>query len=228
MNGVVMRVISVIAALLVIASAAHACDADECASLAGLSCPKMQISVCPGGDFEMIRHGCDGIGDYIWVEIYAGVGGCYGDPIPGIPTTDFWIGACDPSQALCFCTAPIVADSLTGMNGRTTFSGVLSAGGCVPGGGIWIMCQGHVIRAKPCPNMNPLCLNIVIKSPDINGAGGKPDCVVNLSDLVPFGYSYNTSMGRPGFNACCDYNDDNQCNLSDFAYFGTHYQHRCS
>jgi len=219
-----VRIISVMAALLVIASAAHACDADECASLAGLSCPKMQISVCPLGDFEMIKNGCGVAGDYIWVEILSQ---CDGDPIPGIPSTDFWIGACDPSQALCFCTAPIVADSLTGINGRTTFSGVLRAGGCVLSGGIWIACQGHVIRAKPCPTLTPLCLNIVIKSPDINGAGGKPDCVVNLSDFVPFGMSYNRSLGQPAFNACCDYNDDNMCNLSDFGFFGTHYQHRC-
>jgi hypothetical protein len=213
------------AALLVIASAARACDADECASLAGLSCPSMQISVCPLGDFEMIKKGCGGAGDYIWVEIRSN---CDGGPTPGIPQTDFWIGSCDPAHELCLCAAAIVADSSTGSNGRTTFSGVLRAGGCVPSGGIWIMCQGRRIMAKPCPNVNPLCLNIVIKGPDLTGAGGHPDCVVNLSDLVPFGLSYNRGIGQSGFSSCCDYNDDNHCNLSDFAYFWAHYQHRCT
>ena len=219
-----MRVACLIAALLVTASASHACDADECASSAGLSCSGMQISVCPGGDFEMIKKGCGGAGDYIWVEIR---NNCDGGPTPGIPWTDFWIGACDPAQQLSLCVEPIVADSLTGMNGRTTFSGFLKAGGCVLSGGIWIACQGHVIRAKPCPTLTPLCLNIIIKSPDLTGTGGHPDCVVNLSDFVPFGMSYNRSLGQSAFNACCDYNDDNMCNLSDLGFFGTHYQHRC-
>jgi hypothetical protein len=66
-----------------------------------------------------------------------------------------------------------------------------------------------------------------VKSPDLTGAGGNPDGVINLSDLVPFGSSYNKNLGQGGYNACCDYNDDDKCNLSDFAFFGTHYQHRC-
>ena len=113
------------------------------------------------------------------------------------------------------------------MNGRTTFSGVLRAGGCVLSGGIWIAVQGKVIKG-PYPSCTwNLCLPIVVKSPDMTGAGGKPDGVVNLSDLVPFGFSYNKNLGQAGYSACCDFNDDNKCNLSDFAFFGLHYQHRC-
>jgi hypothetical protein len=86
--------------------------------------------------------------------------------------------------------------------------------------------QGQFIENPPnC--LTPLCLSIVVKGPDITGASGKPDCVVDLSDLIPFGSSYNKDLGQPGYSACCDFNDDNKCNLSDFASFGQHYQHRC-
>jgi hypothetical protein len=205
-----------------IASAAQSCDVDICGSSAGLSCPSMRISVCPQGDFEMIKRACGGAGDYIWVEV---IGICGGGPIPGIPLTDFWFDACDPAQELSLCTGGIVADSLTGANGRTTFSGLVRGGGCVLSGGIWIAVQGQRILDYPCATQR--CLPIVVKSPDLTGAGGIPDRVINLSDLVPFGFSYNKYQSQHGYNACCDYNDDSKCNLSDFAYFGTHYQHRC-
>jgi hypothetical protein len=210
------------AAALLLASPARACDADDCDSRAGLSCPGMQITVCPAGDFEMIKKGCGGTGDYIWVEIR----GC-NNPIPGISLTDFWINACDATRQLSLCAESIIADSATGMNGRTTFSGILRAGGCVLGGGTWIAVQGKIIKGPYPSCTGNICLPIVVKSPDMTGAGGNPDGVVNLSDLIPFGTSYNKNQGAPGYSDCCDYNDDLKCNLSDFAYFGTHYQHRC-
>ena len=217
------RVTCVIALLLVILSASSVVAQSFCYSSAGLSCPNMQISVCPHGDFEMIKNGCGGANDYIWVEIRDNAN----HPVPGIPWTDYWINACDPAQQLCLCVEAIVADSLTGANGRTTFSGFLKAGGCVLSGGIWIAVQGETIPADHVRCHPKLCLPIIFKGPDINGASGKPDCIVNLSDLIPFGTSYNLSLGQSGYNACCDYNDDNKCNLSDFARFGEHYQHQC-
>jgi len=212
-----------IAAVLMLASDAQACDAvDECLSSAGLSCPAMRISICPQGDFELIGRACGGAGAYIWVRM---IDNCGGDPIPGIPWTDFWFRACDPAQELALCIGGIVADSLTGLNGRTTFSGLVEGGGCVKSGGLGLTVRGWTIRSPLCGPA--LCLPIVVKSPDLTGAGGKPDGVVNLSDLIPFGFSYNYNQGQHGYNTCCDYNDDTRCNLSDFAFFGTHYQHRC-
>lgn len=190
---------------------------------AGLSCSEMKISVCPAGDFEAVRKGCGGTADYIWIEVLSG---WYEDPIPGIPVTDYWLGACDGPTLLSLCAQPILADSATGLDGRTTISGHIHAGGCALTGGIWIAVQGQVIDICP-PCSETLCLPIVIKSPDLTGSGGAPDGVVNLSDLIPFGLSYNKSYGQPDFNACCDYNDDFTCNLSDFAYFSLHYQHTC-
>ncbi len=213
-----MRVVIALCAALMIASAAGADDCDY--NSAGLSCASMKITICPRGDFEQIRNGCGGSNDYIWIEARD----CAQQPIPGIPWTDYWIGACTPAQALFYCVEPIAADSLTGVDGRTTFSGVIRAGGCVLTGGVWIAIQGKVIRNPPWAT---LCLGIIIKGPDLTGSGGAPDGFVNLSDLVPFGTSYNKNLGHGGYNACCDFNDDDKCNLSDFAFFGQHYQHSC-
>jgi len=217
-----MRIMLVaISVMLMIASASQAGDGFQCFFCSmGVSCPDMQVTACPQGDFEMIRNGCGGSDAYIWVEIRDDSN----RPIPGIPWTDFWFKACDPWQDLYICTGRIRTDSLTGTNGRTTFSGLFEAGGCHLNGGISIACSyAWIGGAGPTS-----CLPLVIKSPDMTGAGGYPDGIVNLSDLVPFGSGYNRNLGQAGYNACCDYNDDNKCNLSDFAFFSTHYQHRCS
>jgi len=206
-------------------------DVDECTSDAGISCPGMQISICPSGDFEYISDACGPPGaQYIW--IVARDACC--NPIPGIPWTDYWLNACDPLKQLWLCASPIAADSLTGANGRTTFSGRIAGGGCTLSQGIWLAIQGKPILAKPCGSAK-LCLNVIIKSPDLTGwVGGvrMPDGQINLPDFVPFSNSFHTQQGVPppagrAFNACCDFNDDGKVNLVDLAIFSDHYQHHC-
>ncbi len=208
------------ALILMFATSAFAGDVDDCYSNAGVSCTGMKVSICPAGDFEPIREGCGGSADYIWIEARD----ASNNPIPGIPWTDYWLNACDVNKALCLCASPIVADSLTGANGKTTFSGRIAGGGCALTGGIWIAIQGKIIKEKPCPSPNPLCLNVAIKSADITGAGSKPDCAVNLADLIPFAAAFN----KPAqFNGCVDFNDDGLVNLIDFSALGNHYLHVC-
>jgi hypothetical protein len=206
-------------------------EVDECRSDAGISCPRMQISICPSGDFESIRDACEPPGaQYIWIEARD----TCGHPIPGIPWTDYWLNSCDPAKQLCLCVSPIAADSLTGANGRTTFSGRIAGGGCTLTQGIWFAIQGKPILAKPCGS-GRLCLNVIIKSPDLTGwvwGEWKPDGLINLSDLHTFSNSFNTQQGVPppagrAFNACCDFNDDGKVDLVDLAIFSDHYQHRC-
>jgi hypothetical protein len=200
--------------LLVFATSLYAGDVDECWSEAGTSCA-LRVSVCPLGDFELIRGGCGGDADYIWVTVKddLNVG------IEGVPWTDYWMNACDAAQELCLMASPFAADSLTNANGETTFSGRIAAGGCILTGGMYVACQGKTFLDVATCTV-PICIDIVIVSPDIN-----VDCCVNLSDLTFFGQSYNKALGDDGYNPCCDYNDDDLCNLSDFSFLGEHYQH---
>jgi hypothetical protein len=213
------------ALMLALATSVYAGDVDDCRSTAGITgCTQMKLTICPAGDFEFIRDACGvGITAYIWVTARD----ASGNPIPGIPWTDYWLNACDPTKQLALCASPLAADSLTGANGTTTFGGRIAAGGCTLTQGVWWAIQGKILKGIYPSCDAPVCLNVIVKSPDLTGAGGKPDGIINLSDLVPFGTSYNKNLGQAGYNACCDYNDDDKCNLSDFAFFGTHYQHKC-
>jgi hypothetical protein len=203
--------------LLVFATSLYAGDVDDVKSLAGTTNP-LRISVCPSGDFELISDGGAVVGafDYIWVEVKdaAGVG------IAGIPWTDYWMNACDVGQELALCASPLAADSLTNALGRTTFTGRIAAGGCILTDGMFISCQGKVFLDEG--TMLQICLDIQIVGPDLN-----KDLVVNISDLSFFGMSYNKQVGDAGYNSCCDWNDDNWCDLSDFSFLGEHYEHSC-
>ncbi len=210
-------VITIIITAAILAAAPAWAQYSECDSEAFVSCPGMRVSICPRGDFEEIRDGCGTGTDYIEVFIrdHGGVG------VKGIPWTDFWTNACDAQYELGICVQHFVADSLTDVNGRTTFSGRISAGGCIPEGGIYIAYAGMtLLDTETCTQ--PICLDVVIVSPDINA-----DSFVNLSDLSFFGQAYNTQLGDSEFNTCCDFNDDGWCNLSDFSFLGEHYQHQC-
>lgn len=221
-------IMTVFSLLLVFAAAAYAGDAggrpgyrgdgpDLCSSDWGASCSGMRVNICPQGDFELISEGCGTGNDYIWVEVLDwGSGG-----ISGIPATDFWLQAIDPTEQLCLCANPLVADSITNSAGRTTFSGPIAGGGCALNG-LYLRVQGITILEDWSGCTEVAVRDIVIVSPDLT-----TDCRVNLSDLGVFGLSYNKNLGDSGFNTCCDYNDDDKCNLSDFAWFAEHYRHEC-
>lgn len=228
------------ALMLLFATSLYAGDVDDCLSNAGMLtwdgvvghtptvCALMQITICPQGDFELISHGCGSnppAADWIWIQAL----NSSGVPIQGIPWTDYWINSCNSAKQLCLCATPLTADSLTGADGKTSFSGRIVGGGCTLTQGLWIAIQGKQVLSKPCPPRGAvLCLNIIVKSPDLRGGtGGVPDCKVNTSDLGPFVTTYNKRSGQGGYNACCDYNDDNRVSLSDFGALGQHYNHKC-
>jgi hypothetical protein len=212
-----IRAILILSVVLVFANQVYANGIESCLSDWGASCYGMQVSICPQGDFEFIHDGCGSGNDYIWVHVVDKSG--YG--IAGIPCTDYWLQACDPAEELCLCANPVVADSITNGEGRTTISGRIAAGGCVVSGGLYLAVQGQILVTWPaCVAVT--CHSIVIASVDLI-----VDCRVNLSDLAVFGFSYNKNLGDWDYNPCCDYNDDDKCNLSDFAYMGAHYLHEC-
>lgn len=203
--------------LMFLAGSSHA----QCETTATLSCSPMRITICPWPGCEPVSEGCGGTSDYI--EIWAR--DRWGDPITGIPWTDYWVAPCEESQELLICMDGFMADSVTsslpGFEGRTTFSGKIKGGGCVLSGGISLIVQGLPIY-EPELCIDLLCLDIVLISPDINGDGQ-----VSLADFYDFCNSYGRSQGEPDYNDCCDYTDDGCCSLVDFSEFVNCYQRIC-
>jgi hypothetical protein len=215
--------------LLVFATSAFAGDVNECLSDCGISCDAMRINCCPAADFDYVWESChDGTDDdYIWVDVLDSSG----NGIPGIPWTDYWIGACTPSPGapnfwdLCVCPDGVIADSLTNAAGRTTISGRLGVGGCILSGGIYLQVQGKTIMiyaGSPTVCPDPICMNIQIVSPDLTH-----DCWVITGDLGKFGDTYYVDSGLPDYDDCADYSGDGECTLSDFAFLGEHWTHEC-
>ena len=181
----------------------------------------MRVTMCPGPGYEPIREGCGGDSDYI--EIWAR--DRWGNPISGIPWTDYWIGPCDESQELLLCIDGFMADSVTsslsGFEGRTTISGKIKGGGCILSGGLWLAVQGRpVYDPEGCVNL--LCLDIILVSPDLNGDGQ-----VSLGDFSDFCNSYGRCQGDPNYNDCCDFTYNACCSLEDFSVFVSRYQKVC-
>ncbi len=115
------------------------------------------------------------------------------NPVPYFPAEDLWLETEDGGMVLC--PGGSIADSDTDLNGMTTFSGPLRAGGS--GEGIIVLVNGML-----CPEP---ALAIKINSPDLNG-----DLVVNLSDIVLFADSF---LGE--YSYACDFYWDGDTNLSD-------------
>jgi hypothetical protein len=75
-----------------------------------------------------------------------------------------------------------------------------------------------------CVRLNGGLLGVV-DSLRVRGYDLTNDGKVGVSDLVPFGTSYNKNLGQAGFNPCCDYNGDDKCSLTDLSYWGMHNGH---
>lgn len=161
------------------------------------------LIICPQGDGSLLSDGGN--------EICVTVRDANGNPIAGILATDFWLTGCTD---LCLCggSGSSNADANTDVNGQTTISGGIAAGGCDTG--LYVVCQGTLIG---CP---PTCLAIDVHSPDL-------DC--NLAvDLVDFSlFSSNFPSPPKTYDACMDYDCDGDIDLVDFSIFAQHWQHHC-
>jgi hypothetical protein len=138
-------------------------------------------------------------------------------PIAGIPAADVWLIGCNDLLALCGGSGAINASGPTDINGVTTITGDIAAGGCDLAG-VRVVVQGVSIGAGICADP---CVLIKVKSPDVNG-----NLVVNLVDFATFGAGF-TSPPKP-YNECIDYVAPfGTVTLPDFAKFGAHNSHTC-
>lgn len=204
-----LKVLSLAAALMLVAGVAFGGIIDPCLSTA--TSASGCVLVCPAGD-----------GDQISAKVAGGILITIVDgstvPIEAIPATDFWVVDCDPvdDMVLCGGSASSNATAATDANGETTIEGDIAAGGCADG--LSVVVQGFVIEEGTPPNCTPVCLDIDIRSPDMNG-----DLAVNLLDFALFGGAYPPNA----YSKCADFNCDTVVNLQDFSAFGLHYNHDC-
>lgn len=205
------------ALLLVVSTSLSAGEIDDCNSTVSLvGCTSMQLNICPAADFDRIGDKC-GTGGYIAIVAQDGSG----NGVAGIPWTDYWMGACDPTYEMCLCCDGIVADSLTNSDGETTISGFIGGGGCVLSGGVYVAIQNKQILAQPgCTEA--ICLDIEIRSPD-----KVCDGLVDISDFGKFGLTWGACTGDSNYEECFDFIDNGCVDLSDFGKFGLHWNHEC-
>jgi len=161
------------------------------------------LMICPQGDGSTLADGGN--------EICVTVKDANGAPIVGMIGTDFWLTGCN-NLCLCGGSGSSNADQATDVNGQTTFSGGIAAGGCDTG--LYVVVQGVVIG---CP---PTCLTIAVRSPDLSC-----DLIVNLVDFSLFAPSFPSPP--KAYVACKDYDCNGLINLIDFSIFAQHWQHSC-
>jgi len=128
------------------------------------------------------------------------------DPVVGYPAVDMWLVA----NGMCLCPNGSVADQATDINGDTTFSGALRAGGCSDDNSL-------NVYINPYGVLDQAGMAIWVNSPDMNC-----DLLVNLSDLSMFAQAY---FGA--YTYCADFHYDGVLDLSDVVQFSSHYSHTC-
>lgn len=136
-------------------------------------------------------------------------------PVPNVPAADIWLIGCNDLLALCGGSGAINASAPTDVNGNTTITGDIAAGGC-DNGGVRAVVQGNVIGAGVCGDP---CVLVKVRSADLNA-----NLVVNIVDFGAFATGYPVN---PAVNDCRDYNNDGQIGIVDFAKYGSHNAHIC-
>jgi hypothetical protein len=137
--------------------------------------------------------------------------------VAGVPAADIWLIGCNDLIGLCGGSGAINAAAATDVNGQTTITGNIAAGGCDLGG-VRVVAQGVVIGAGVCAQP---CLAIKVKSADFNKSLN-----VNLVDFATFGAGYQSPPKV--YNECIDLTAPfGTVTLPDFALFGSHNGHTC-
>lgn len=119
-----------------------------------------------------------------------------GDPIFAYPFEDMWLET--TGGGLVYCDGGTRADGVTDVDGITTFSNPLAAGGSTFGELTQVYIAGSPLAAAG--------LNLIFNSTDMNG-----DLLVNLTDIAAF----IPLVG--GSDYAGDYNYDGIVNLTDVA-----------
>lgn len=167
------------------------------------------LLICPQGDGSTLAS----VGATITVTVKDGTGAA----LAGIPAADLWLIGWGDSICLCGGSGSINADAATDANGVATISSVLRGSGC--DSGVQVVVQGVVI-ADPTDWTQPLCLPVVVASPDLTCDG-----FVESADFSLFDQFFR---GNIPYSPCADYNCDTFIESIDFSLFAQHFDHACN
>jgi len=204
------KVVLFAASLLMVAGIASAGIIAQCNS------PVLYMDVDPPGPVPECYTACprgdtpNFISQGFWFDVT--VNDLVGNPISGIPFSDFWLVDCDPARNLCYCSNPCTADRNTDALGNTEISAsTYRVGGCA--NGVSPVVQGLILQQNvpPCTNY---CFQVNVRSFDVTC-----DLVINIADLAQFATWYPPNP----YNTCGDFNCDGAVNISDLAQFGFHF-----
>ena len=173
------------------------------------------LLVCPAGDGPTLSD----IGATISVTLLY----CYPpEPMVGLGPQDVWImGSTYLDPRLCGGSGSSNADTPVDVNGHTTISGSIAAGGYF-GDGVYVVAAGGIIQlgeslsGEPCDNPLPL----ILVSPDID-----EDLVVGSIDFALFAAEFVNGGGTP--DPRMDFSGDGLVGSVDFALFAMHFDHQC-
>lgn len=189
---------------------ANSGNVDPCNSSA--TSPAGVIFACPQGDGDPLQT----LGLTISVTVKDATLPS-GLPVAGVPATDMWLISCNDLLNLCNGSAAITASAATDVNGQTTFTGDIAAGGC-DNGGVRVVVQGIVVGAGVCADP---CVPVKVRSADFDADGTATD----IQDFAFFGTGYPVN---PAVNDCRDFDNNALVNIVDFAKYTSHYAHTCA
>lgn len=168
------------------------------------------LLVCPAGDGPTLSD----IGATISVTL---LWCTQAEPLVDLAPQNVWIQSkTNADPRLCGGAGSSNADGLTDINGQTTISGSIAAGGYF-GDGVYVVANGVFIQlGDTCDNPLPL----ILVSPDIN-----EDLVVSLADLAIFATAFPSGGGA--VDPRMDFNGDGRIDAADLAMFAAHFRHSC-
>ena len=190
-----------------------------CATAAGAGIPNLDLStaataaggpasivICPQGDADRLDNargatGATGLDATVTLNLLDS----NSDPIAAFPAVDMWLDA----TGISLCLDGSIADGATDINGQTTWTGALAAGGYAASGELHVMISGNPLNG---PGMA-----VVVNSPDLNA-----DLAVNLTDVVLFAGMFYGPYDETG-----DFYHDGALNLSDIVILAQHMGHEC-
>lgn len=156
------------------------------------------VTVVPGGSSETLESN----GIRVDIQLRNGSGA----PAAGIPRQEMVLS----KSGLFACPGGTIADTHTDIQGRTSCTGVLSAGGCVTS--LRLFVDGFEMTV----------LAIRTNSPDLDADG-----VVDAGDLAALAPLVGSQIGDGTYTICADWNEDGAIDASEVAAMASFLSGQC-